>query len=309
MSGVLVLGYYAQGIVDSLLWGMVYALVAVGLALVWGVADIVNFAYGAYMVIAMVITIFAANSLSIEPLFLLPVNLVVLFMAGYLTYKVVISKVMNAPMLSQILVTFGLLLVLLYGTIAIVGPYTYTVEESFIQDTQQIAGLFVSIPLLVAAVVSTIFLIVGTFFLKYSKTGKAIRATAQDRQVARVIGIDPDRTFAVTWGLSTAAVGVSGTLLATFHPLEVHTTGISWTLLSFAAVALGGFGNIRAAAVGGLVIAFVEQFGVRLLNPSFNEIYVFIVFLLALLFREQLDNLISRTAEFIWDYRSMRADA
>jgi branched-chain amino acid transport system permease protein len=275
-----------QATIDTVLIGMVYALVAVGLALIWGVADIVNFAYGPYLVVAMLVTAIASNQYNIDPVLLVPVNAALLFGAGYVTYKSVISPVMDAEMESQIFVTFGLFLVLQYGMLVVAGPAVVSIEEFSFQGNISMFGLFISYPQLVTAVVSLLSLVLFYLFLKRTKMGKAIRATAQDEEAANVMGIDTNNVFALTWGLGTAMVGVAGTFLITFNAVQPEITPLNWTLIAFAAVALGGFGNILAAAVGGIVIAFVEQFGVRFLDPSYKQVYIFSVFLLALLIRQ-----------------------
>lgn len=275
-----------QATVDALLLGMVYALVAVGLALIWGVADIVNFAYGAYLTFAMLVTAFISATFGVDPLLLLPFNTVLMFGAGYATHVFVTAKVMDSSMESQIYVTFGLFVFLQFAMLVVAGPETVSVEEFALSGTRQIGGIFVSIPKLATAITSVLTIVALFVLLKRTKTGKGIRATAQDEEVARVMGIDTHRMYAITWGLGTATLGVAGTLLVTFVPAQPEVTPLNWTLVAFTAVALGGFGNVLAAALGGLVIAFVEQFGVRLLDPSFKQIYIFSVFLAALLIRQ-----------------------
>lgn len=278
--------FILQMLTDALLMGMIYAFVAIGLALVWGVADIVNFAYGNYMVGAMIVTVIVSNSYGVDPLLLVPVNAVMLFIAGYLTYKIIVIRVMDAPMLSQILVTFGLLLVLTYGGLMLIGASVLRLDSYALEGQFVVGGVIISISRFATAIVSVASLTLFFFFLRYTKTGKAIRATSQDREAAKVVGIDPDRTLAVTWGIGHATVGIAGTLTAMFIPVQAESTPLTWTLISFAAVALGGFGNVLAAGIGGVVISFVEQFGVRYFNPSFRTIYIFIVFLIALVVRK-----------------------
>lgn len=274
-----------QAAADAVLIGLTYALVAAGLALIWGVADIVNFAYGTYLVLAMLVTVAASTSYGIDPVVMLPINGLLLFVAGYISYKLVIAPVMDAPMESQIFVTFGLFILLQFGMLVIAGPETVSIDAFSLAGNGEFFGVTISYPKLATGIVSALTLGLLFAFLKYTRTGKAIRATAQDREVAQVMGIDTDRTFAITWGIGTAAVGVAGTLLVTFIPAQPEVTPLNWTLIAFAAVALGGFGNVLAAAVGGLVIAFIEQFGVRFLDPSLKQIYVFSMFFLALFIR------------------------
>lgn len=278
-----------QAVFTGLLMGLIYALVAVGLALIWGVADIVNFAYGEYMLIGMYVTLLSANGYGIDPLFVIPLNIVLLFVAGYVTYKLVIIRVMDAPMLSQIFVTFGLLLIIRFGLLFLAGPNTQTVNgEAFVFDgSVTVFGLDVGLPQLATGVVSVVTLAIFFLFLNRTKTGKGIRATAQDPQAARVMGIDPDYMNALTWGIGTATVGVAGTMVATFFPIQPELTPTTWTLFAFASVALGGFGNVLGAVAGGIVIGLVEQVGSILLDPSFKELYVFLVFIAVLLYKPE----------------------
>lgn len=276
-----------QALVSAVLLGMVYALVAGGLALIWGVVDIVNFAHGEYMLIAMYVTLFMSRTMGIDPLLVLPLNAVLLFIAGYLTYLVVISRVMDAPMLAQIFVTFGLVLIIRFGILYLAGPYTESLgDEAFMfSGHSNIAGISVGHPEAVTGVVSAIVILLLFLFMQRTKTGKAIRAVAQDWDAARVMGINPDRVNAITWGIGIAAVGVAGTMVTTFFPVQPELTPTTWTLIAFAAVALGGFGSVLGAVFGGFGISIVEHVGGVLLNPSYQEVYVFIVFVVVLIYR------------------------
>lgn len=276
-----------QAIISGLLMGMAFALVAAGLALIWGVVDIVNFAHGEYMLIAMYVTLFGTNTLGIDPLFLLPVNAAFLFVLGYLTYKYIISQVMEAPMLAQIFVTFGLLLIIRFGILFLAGPYTESVGGLIFEGTVRPLGYAVAVPQLVTAVVSAVTLALLFAVLKYTKTGLAIRATAQDWEAAKVMGIDPDYVHGMAWGLGIAAAGVAGTMVATFQPIQPELTPTTWTLIAFASVALGGFGSVLGAVAGGMVISMVEHVGAVLLNPSFKTLYVFVVFIAALILKPE----------------------
>jgi branched-chain amino acid transport system permease protein len=276
-----------QAFVTAIIFGMIYALVAAGLALIWGVADIVNFAHGEYLLIAMYVTLVVSNGYGVDPMFLIPLNAVLLFVLGYATYRIIISQVIEAPMLAQIFATFALLLIIRYGALFLMGPYTVNVEEFAFEGHTNVAGVVVSYPELITAIVSTLALIVLFAFLKRTRTGKAIRATSQDWEVAQVMGIDTDRVLAITWGVGLAAVGVAGTLLATFQPIHPELTPTKWTLVAFASVALGGFGSVLGAVAGGVVIAVVEHVGAVLLNPSFRELYVFSVFIGVLLLKPE----------------------
>lgn len=276
-----------QAIVSGLIMGMIYALVAAGLAIIWGVVDIVNFAHGEYMLIAMYFTLVASNMFAIDPLLMVPVNTILLFVIGYMTYKMIISRVMDAPMLAQIFATFGLLLVLRFGILVIAGPSTSSISNFVFSGYWRPFGFVITIPQLVTAIVSIITLVLLFTFMKYTKTGMAIRATAQDRGAAQAMGIDSDHIYAVSWGIGIAAAGIAGTLVATFNPIQPELTPTTWTLIAFASVALGGFGSVLGAVAGGIVIGLVENVGAVLLDPSYRMLYVFLVFIGVLLFKPE----------------------
>lgn len=280
-------GLLPQALVTGLVFGMIFALVAAGLALIWGVADIVNFAHGEFMLIAMYVTLYTSKNYGVDPLVMVPVNAVLLFVLGYATYRFVIAKVMDAPMLAQIFATFALLLIIRYGILFLAGPYTVSIESFVFEGHTSVGGVVVAYPQAVTALVSVLTLVVMFVFLKRTRTGKAIRATAQDREVARVMGIDTDRVFAITWGVGLAAAGIAGTLVTTFQPIQPELTPTTWTLIAFASVALGGFGSVLGAVAGGVVIGLVEHVGAVLLDPSFKELYVFVVFIGVLVFKPE----------------------
>ncbi len=288
------LSYLPQTIANGILIGLIYGLVAAGLAIIWGVVDIVNFAHGEYMLIAMFTTVIVSNTFGIDPLWMLPINVVVLFVIGYYSYKIVISRVIGGPIVAQVLATFALLLILRYGMLAVFGAQTRTLD-SFAFDGRVVVGSFaVSMPQLVAAVCCVGGVLGLYYVLKYTETGRAIRATAQDRQAARVLGIDDDRIFALTWGIGIAAVAVAGTLAATFYPTQAETTPEIWTIIAFAAVALGGLGSVTAAVAGGLVIGLVENLGVTYISSQYRSFYIFAVLLLGLVYsREGILNWVS----------------
>lgn len=285
MSGIL--SVLPQTLANGILIGLIYGLVAAGLAIIWGVVDIVNFAHGEYMLIAMFSTVIVSNTFGVDPLLMLPVNVVLLFVIGYYSYKIVISRVIDGPVVAQVLATFALLLILRYGMLAAFGPRTRTMDSFIFDGSVSVGSVSVSTPQLVAAV----FCIGGVLGLYYvltaTKTGRAIRATAQDREAARVLGIDDDRVFALTWGIGIAAVAVAGTLAATFYPTQAETTPEIWTIIAFAAVALGGLGGVAAAVAGGVVIGLVENLGVAYVSSQYRSFYIFIVLLLGLVYSRE----------------------
>jgi len=281
------LGLLPNALVDGLLIGLTYGLVAAGLGLIWGVMDIVNFAHGEHMLIAMYVTLLTTARLGIDPLFLLPVNAVLMFGVGYATYALVIKRVMDGPMLSQTLCTFGLLLVIRYGIVYTAGPVTRTIDQFVFAGSTTLYGISISYPEVVTGAVS-LLTIVGLYaLLQKTETGKALRATSQDKQAAQVVGIDTDHIFAVAWGIGLAVAGVAGTMVATYFPIQPQTTPVVWTVSSFAAVALGGLGGVLGPVAGGIVIGLVENVGSTLISPSYGQLYVYLVLIAALVYQRE----------------------
>jgi len=276
-----------QALSDGVVMGLIFAFAAAGLALIWGVADIVNFAHGEYMMIGMYVSAFAARDFGIDPLLIVPINAVLLFVIGYLTYRILVINVMDASILSQILVTFGILLVLRYGALAVFGPQTFLVDTFVFSGTTEVAGVFLPHGQVAIAALSLFAFGVLLLFMRRTKTGQAIEAVTQDEEAARVVGVDVDSVRAITWGVGLAFAGVAGGLIVTFFPLRPEFTPGIWTLIGFAVVALGGFRSVLAPILGGIAIAEIQFLGAAVLNPSFTQIYVFVAFVVALLLRNR----------------------
>ena len=273
-----------QSVVSGLMFGGVIALVAVGVSLIWGIMDLINFAYGEYLMWAMYLTFFLWSGLGIEPILAVPITAVALFLAGVVTYRVVIRAVMRGPIFAQILSTFGLLVLLRYAAWLLFRPDDRQTQSVLATSVLSVGGLRVSGGELVAFAGSLLATSALFAFLEYTKTGKALRALAQDREAALALGIEPDRLYALAWGLSTAAAGVAGGLVSSFmyvNPL----VGDVFLLPALAAVALGGFGNVYGAVAGGLVIGVVNVTGGTLTMPKVKLALVYLVFVSVLFMR------------------------
>src|SRR5207249_3376244 len=266
-GGAMTLEIVLQSVVSGLMFGGVIALVAVGISLIWGVMDVINFAYGEYLMWAMYLTFFLYAGAGLDPLVSVPVNALVLFAAGVLTYRLVIARVMRGPIFAQLLSTFGLFVLLRYAAWLLFRPDDRQAQSLVSNGVVKLGELRVSTGELVAFVGSVLATTALFWFLTWTKTGKALRAVAQDREAALALGIEPDRLYAIAWGISAAAAGVAGSLVSSFmyvNPL----VGDVFLLPGFAAVALGGFGNVYGAFAGGLVIGIVNVTGGTLTMPK-----------------------------------------
>jgi branched-chain amino acid transport system permease protein len=278
------LDFVLQAALNGLLLGLVYGLVALGLSLIWGVTDIVNLAHAEYLMLAMYTTYWLWALRHLDPLFAVPIVVPLFFVAGYLTYGVLIRRIVTAPMVTQIFLTFGLLFFLRYSAFAAFGPNVYGVWGSRLEGSLTLAGLSMGTPKVAAAAAALVTFILLWLFLNRTKTGKALQAAAQDRLVAQTLGIDTDKMFALSWGIGIATVGVAAVFLTSFYQVS-PTIGDAFLLLAFASVVLGGFGTVSGALVGGLGIGLVENILGALIAPTFKLLFVFVVFILVLLIR------------------------
>jgi branched-chain amino acid transport system permease protein len=274
----------AQALVSGLLTGFVFALIAAGLTLIFGVMEIVNFAHGEFLMLSMYLSYFLHAGLGWDPIAALPINAVALFAFGVLVYYALIRRVLRAPMLAQIFATFGLGVFLQNLAQFLWRPDFRTVGETWASGRVALAGVFVSGPQLAAAAGSVITTGALWWLLARTDIGRALLATAEDRNAASLMGIDPDRMFALSWGLGAACVGVAGALLSTFYYVFPQVGGI-FALIAFVAVALGGFGSVVGAFFGGVLIGVVESLAGVFVAPAVKNIFVFAIYLAVVLLR------------------------
>jgi len=274
-----------QILVSGLLMGLIFALIAVGLTLIWGVMDILNFAHGEFLMLAMYISFWMFALWNIDPLWSLPVSVIALFATGVITYRLIIKKVLNAPGLTALLATFGLSIL-----IKNLAQFFWTPDFRHIQGTilgektLSFLNLNLSLAEVVAAAGSGLITFAIYYLIFKTKTGRAIRAAALDRDTALLMGIDIDRIYALTFGLGGACVGVAGALLMNFYYV-FPSVGSLFGILAFVTVALGGFGNITGAFLAGILIGVVETAGGVFISPVFKYTVVFVMYLVIISIR------------------------
>jgi branched-chain amino acid transport system permease protein len=275
-----------QGVVGGLLMGLVYALIAAGLSLIFGLMEIVNFAHGEMLMLAMFASFWTWALWGLDPLLSLPLTAGLLAALGWATYRGLVRFILDAPMLAQIFATFGLAVFLRSGAQALWGADFHLVKAPLVEGRLVAAGVFVGLPQLVASGGALLAFGLLYLFITRTETGLALQATAQDRQAASLMGIDTQRMFALGWAIGGACVGVAGGLLTTFFYVFPEV-GAPFALLAYVAVALGGFGNVPATLAGGVVVGLVEVLGGLLLDPSLKLIGVFGLYLVVVLWRPQ----------------------
>jgi branched-chain amino acid transport system permease protein len=277
---------FAQTLVSGLLIGFLYALIAVGLTMIFGVMDIVNFAHGDYLMLAMYLAYWSFALLGIDPLYSLPAVTLALFVLGCATYYLLIKRIINAPMLSQIFVTFGLL-IFLRGLAQFLWKADYrAIPHCLLSGSLHVSGVYIGLPQLVAAAGAVVCNGLIFLFLKRTRAGTALEAVAEDKEAARLMGINSDRMFALAWGVGIASVGVAGALLASFYYVFPEVGG-NFGLIAFVVVALGGFGSVVGAFIAGVVVGLVEVMSGYLLAPSIKFIVVLALYLAVVVARPQ----------------------
>ncbi|MBQ6359839.1 MAG: branched-chain amino acid ABC transporter permease [Lachnospiraceae bacterium] len=274
-----------QIIINGILNGFVYALVAVGLSLTWGVMDIVNFAHGEFLLWGMYGAFWIWALIGLDPLLSLPIIVVLIFILGVLTYLIVVRRVLNAPGLTALLATFGLSMVLKNLTQFFwTANYRNVTNPLVSNQSIKIAGMFIRQDYVVAAAGALLITILVMTFMNKTKTGVAIKATSMNKQAAQLMGIDTNKIYAITFGLSGACVGAAAALMASFTPIYPEACAL-YSTLAFVIVALGGFGNIKGALFAGLIIGVAEALGGYFIGTSYKYMVVFLIYLVVIQIR------------------------
>jgi branched-chain amino acid transport system permease protein len=277
----------AQVAAGGLLMGLIYALVAAGLSLIFGLMDVVNFAHGELLMVAMYAAFVLWHATGLDPLLLIPVVALLLFGVGIAIYRVLIQRALSVSFnrgMVQIFVTFGLA-IFIRGAVQFVFSGEFkSITSSWLNGKRlDVAGVFLPAPQLAAALVC---LIAFALLLAIARTefGKALEATREDRDAVGLIGIDRDRIFALGWGLGTATVGVAGVMLASFYYVSPNV-GANFALIAYVTVALGGFGSLLGALLAGIVIGETEALTALFIDPSLKQVGVYAIYMLVLMFR------------------------
>ncbi len=277
----------AQSLVSGLLMGLIYALVAAGLSLIFGLMDVVNFAHGEMMMLAMYAAVVLFGLLGLDPVLQLPLVCAMMFALGVGIYRGVIARALGVRFnrgMVQIFATFGLAIFIRGAAQFAFGGDFRSVSGTWLSNrTVSLLGVYVPLPQLAASVVC-LLAFAGLLLIGRTEFGRALEATREDRDAVALIGIDRDRIFALGWGLGAATVGVAGVMLISFYYVSPNV-GANFALIAYVTVALGGFGSILGALVAGIVIGEVEALTAFVLEPSLKQVGMFAVYLAVLMVR------------------------
>ena len=274
----------AQAVVNGLLIGGIYALVSIGVTLIFGVVKIVNFAQGEFVMVGMYISYWLATLLRLDPLASLAVSMPALFVAGVLLQKFLLRRVLGLGDMPQIFLTFALSLLLINAALLMFTADYRTVQTPYTFSALRLGSLYLSVPRVIAFALAMLLSAALEIFLRTTDLGKAMRAAAQNRDVAMLMGVNPDRVFGVAVGLALALAGAAGSLLMPFYP-AYPTVGQVFVLFAFVAVVLGTLGNVRGALIAGLMMGMAESLGVQFVGADSGLIVVFAMLLVTLAVR------------------------
>jgi branched-chain amino acid transport system permease protein len=276
---------FAQVLIDGMLNGMIYALVAAGLCLIWGVMDVINFAHGEYLMVAMYVSYWLGFLLHVDPVVSVVAAGIFIFILGILTYRFIIRYTIGKPGLVTLLATFGLAIVLKNVCINRFSPNFLILSGTWLGDkTLSLGNLIFPLPQVVAALMALIVVGLIHALINTTRFGWAIQATALDRDAAELMGINTDRIYLLVFGIGGACVGIAGGIMPSY--LAVHPeVGSMFGLIAFVCVAMGGFGSIPGAFLAGLLVGSVEALAGFYLAPVFKYIAVFSLYLAVVFLR------------------------
>ncbi|AUL14715.1 branched-chain amino acid ABC transporter permease [Bordetella bronchiseptica] len=274
----------AQILVNGILLGGLYAVMAQGLALVWGVLNIVNLAHGAFIMLGAYVSWYLYTDLGVDPFLGLPVTAAVLFVLGYALQRGLLNLVVRAPMFNTLLITFGLEVVLTYLAQLAFSADFRTINPPYAGDSYVLGPVTLPVARLAAFGVALALTLGMWLFLLHSRLGRAIRATAQNLIAARLYGVEPRHLYAVTFGLGLALAGAAGGLYGTVSQINPYI-GATLTAKCFAISIIGGLDNPLGVMVGGLFLGIVESLTTLYVGPTFADVASFGILVLVLFLR------------------------
>jgi branched-chain amino acid transport system permease protein len=273
-----------QLIVSTLLLGGIYALIAVGLTLIFGVMRVVNFAHGEFLMLGMYLAFWAFALLGLDPYLTLVLAVPLSLAVGWVSYRAIMGPIVHASHNVQVFTTVGLSIALQNLALVLWTADARFVRTDYYAVVVRIGGAAFNVAQIVAFAVA-VALTAGLFaFMRLSYTGKVMRATAQDRQAAALMGIDTDRVYGVTWAVGIGCVGAAGVLLAPIYPVY-PTAGLQFVLIAYVAVVLGGLGDMVGAVIAALMVAAVEVIGSYTIGTAWKEVLYLVLFIAILVVR------------------------
>ena len=261
--------------------GCIYALIALGLSIIFGVMNIVNFAHGDFVMLSMYFTFWVGTLLGFDAVWTPIVTVPVLFLIGLLTYRAIVDRTLRQHYVTQIAVTVGLQLFLRAFTQVVWHAQPRALPYSIIQGQFMIGSYQIILSRLISALVSIVAIVAVYLLLTKTWPGRAIRAASDDLDMAALVGVNYKRTYALAFGLGSALTAIAGGLLMTFQQVD-PTMGIRFGLLSWCVLALAGLGSIPGLLISGMIVGGAESLSMALWDPRARSLIVYLIFILVL---------------------------
>jgi branched-chain amino acid transport system permease protein len=273
-----------QVLVNGVLLGGLYALMALGLALVWGVLNIVNLAHGALIMLGAYTTYFLFTGAHIDPFAALPITAIVLFVVGYGIQRGILNLVIRGPMFNTLLITFGIEVILTYLAQLWFSADFRAINPTYAGANFAVGGITIPLVQVFSFAIAIGRTVARWLCVLQTRIGRGIRAAAQNLVAARLYGVDPKRIYAVTFGLGAALAGVAGGLYGTVSQINPYIGG-PLTAKSFAIAIIGGLDNPLGVIVGGLCLGIVESLTALYIGPTYRDVASFGILVLVLIVR------------------------
>jgi branched-chain amino acid transport system permease protein len=275
---------YAQILVNGILLGGLYGLMALGMALVWGVLNIVNLAHGSFIMLGGYAVYYLFTFVGIDPFLALPLGMLIMFVFGFLVQRYIINFIVGSALLNTLLITFGLDVVMTYLAQLVFSADFRTINPGYAGSNVALGGIVIPLVRLAAFIIA--FLLAGVLWwvLNTTSLGRAIRATAQNLVAARLYGVNPRILYPVTFGIGAALAGAAGGLYGMVAQLTPYI-GAELTAKSFVIAIIGGLDNPFRVVLGGCIIGIAEAFGAVYFGPTYTNVISFGLLVLILVIR------------------------
>lgn len=277
---------FIQAVIDGILLGGVYGVIATGLSLVFGVLGIVNFAQAEFLMLGMYAAFFVWRELGLDPMIGAFFSLFVGFGVGYIAQRLLVARVMKAPASSQIFLTVGLMIVIENAALLAFGSDYRSVQTAYQTTSIMLGSIFISAPYALAFGMSLLMSALLWWFLARTWLGRSIRATAQNSMAATLMGVATKRTYAIAFGLGTGLTAFGGGVILPYLTAS-PTIGQSFVVLMFTVVVLGGLGSVAGALVGGIAVGVIQSVSALFFPIQLQNLVLFVIFIAVLAFRPQ----------------------
>jgi branched-chain amino acid transport system permease protein len=275
-----------QNIINGLLIGGVYASVALGFSLVWGVMNVINLAHGAFIMVGAYVTFWIYYFFKLDPFVTIPFSMAFTFLLGYLIQKYIINLVVRTQVFMVFILTFGIEILLMNISNLVCKADFRSITPSYSGSGINLGGILIPYIRLVICFIALLLTYLLNLFLNKTKTGNAIKATSLDKEAAQLVGVPIGKIYTITFALSAAVAGAAGSLIALVVAISPYMGGV-YTFKAALIVCLGGLGSIPGVIAGGMVVGMAETMGSQFISPGYKEFIGFVLLVFILIFRPE----------------------